>query len=98
MFLKSALFAAASAAVRTKGSYYRDKYNRLRARRGPVRAIMAIAHKLLIAAFHMLSTGEAFRDLGESYLDQVARKRSTTKLVQRLNNLGYDVMLVPKAA
>ncbi len=98
MFLKSALFAAASAAVRTKGSYYRGKYNRLRARRGPVRAIMAIAHKLLIAAFHMLSTGEAFRDLGESYLDQIARKRSTTKLVQRLSNLGYDVMLVPKTA
>ena len=98
MFLKSALFAAASSAVRTKGSYYRDKYNRLRARRGPVRAIMAIAHKLLIAAFHMLGTGEAFRDLGESHLDQVARKRSTAKLVQRLSNLGYDVMLVPKAA
>ena len=98
VFLKSALFAAASAAVRTKGSYYRDKYNRLRARRGPVRAIMAVAHKLLLAAFHMLSTGEAFRDLGEGYLDQVARKRSTTKLVQRLSNLGYDVMLIPKAA
>ena len=98
VFLKSTLFAAASAAVHTKGSYYRDKYNRLRARRGPIRAIMAIAHKLLIAAFHMLSTGEAFRDLAESYLDQVARKRSTAKLVQRLSNLGYDVMLVPKAA
>jgi len=97
VFLKSALFAAAPA-VRTKGSYYRDKYNRLRARRGPVRAIMAIAHKLLIAAFHMLSTGETFRDLGESYLDQVARKRSTAKLVQCLSNLGYAVILAPKAA
>jgi transposase len=43
VFLQSALFAAASAAVRTRGSYYRDKYNRLRARRGPVRALMAIA-------------------------------------------------------
>src|ERR671932_768485 len=84
VFLKSALFAAASAAVRTKGSYYRDKYNRLRARRGPVRALMAVAHKLLVAAFHMLATGEAFRDLGESYLDHVARKRSTARLVQRL--------------
>ena len=88
VFLKSALFAAASAAVRTKGSYYRDKYNRLRARRGPVRALMAIAHKLLIAAYHMLATGETFRDLGESYLDQVTRKRSTARLVQRLSNLG----------
>ena len=86
--LKSAPFAAASAAVRTKGSYYRDQYNRLRARRGPVRAIVATAHKLLIAAFHMLGTGGAFRGLGESYLDQAARKRSTTKLVQRLSNLG----------
>lgn len=98
MFLKSALFAAASAAVRTKGSHYRDEYNRLRARRGPVRALMAVAHKLLIAAFHMLATGEAFRDLREGHLDRVARKRSTTRLVQRLSNLGYDVMLVPKAA
>ena len=98
VFLKSVLFAAASAAVRTKGSYYRDKYNRLRARRGPVRALMAIAHKLLVAAFHMLTTGEDFRDLGEGHLDRVARKRSVTKLVQRLINLGYDVMLVPKAA
>jgi transposase len=98
VFLKSALFAAASAAVRTKGSYYRDKYNRLRARRGPIRALMAIAHKLLIAAFHMLATGAAFRDLGEGYLDQITRKRSTARLIQRLSNLGYDVTLVPKAA
>jgi transposase len=98
LFLKSALFAAASAAVRTKGSYYRDKYHRLRARRGPVRAVMAIAHKLLVAAFHLLTTGESFRDLGEGHLDQIARKRSVHKLVQRLSNLGYDVTLAPKAA
>ncbi len=84
--------------MRTKGSYYRDKYTRLRARRGPVRALMAVAHKLLIAAFHMLATGEAFRELGATHLDQVARKRSTAKLVQRLSNLGYDVTLIPKAA
>ena len=88
--VKSAPFAAASAAVRTKGSYYRDQYNRLRARRGPVRAIVATAHKLLIAAFHMLGTGGAFRGLGESYLDQAARKRPPAKLVQRLSNLGCD--------
>jgi transposase len=98
VFLKSALFAAASAAVRTKASYYLDKYNRLRARRGPVRALMAIAHKLLITAFHMLATGEAFRDLGEGYLDQITRRRSAAKLVQRLSNLGFEVTLVPKAA
>jgi transposase len=46
----------------------------------------------------MLATGEDFRDLGESHPDQVARKRSTSRLVQRLRDLGYDVTLVPKAA
>ena len=59
---------------------------------------MAIAHKLLIAAFRKLSTGETFRNLDESYRDYVARKRSIAKLVQCLGNLGYDVMVVPKAA
>jgi transposase len=98
IFLKSALFAAAAAAVKTKESYYRDKYNRLRARRGPVRALIAIAHKLLVAAFHMLATGEGFRDLGEGHLDRVARRRATSRLIQRLRDLGYDVTLVPKVA
>jgi transposase len=98
VFLKATLFAAASAAVKTKGSYYRDKYHRLRTRRGPVRALVAVAHKLLVAAFHMLRTGSPFRELGEDFLDRVSRKRSTTKLVRRLAALGYDVLLVPKAA
>ena len=56
-FLKAALFAAAVSAARTKGStYLRDKYNRLRARMGAKKAAMAVAHKLLVAAFHMLNT------------------------------------------
>jgi transposase len=80
------------------GRRYALKYNRLRARRGPIRALLAIAHKLLIAAFHLLATGEPWRDLGEGYLDQISRRRLTAKLVQRLNNLGYEVMLVPKVA
>ena len=87
---------AASAAARTRSSYDRDKYNRLRARRGPVCALMAIAHKLLVAALHLLITGETFRDLGEGHLDQIARKRAVSRLVQRLS--GDDVTLAPKAA
>jgi hypothetical protein len=46
----------------------------------------------------MLRTGDSFRELGEDFLDRVSRKRSTTKLVRRLAALGYDVLLVPKAA
>ena len=63
-----------------------------------MRALVAVAHKLLIAAFHMLRTGGPFRELGEDFLDRVSRTRSTAKLVRRLAALGYDVLLVPKAA
>jgi hypothetical protein len=83
-------------AAKVKGSYYKDKYHRLKARRGAMRAAMAIAHKILIAAFHMLSKQTGFRELGETFLDQRARRRVTRQLVRRLGNLGYDVVLQPR--
>jgi transposase len=51
---------------------------------------MAIAHKILVAVFHMLGKAVPFQELGEAFLDQQARKRTTTNLVHRLNNLGYE--------
>jgi transposase len=94
--LKTTLVQAAVCAARTKGSYYKDKYHRLKARRGSLRAAMAIAHKILVAVFHMLAKTVPFKELGEAFLDQQACKRTT--LVRRLNNLGYDVLLRPKVA
>jgi transposase len=96
--LKAALFTAAASAVRKKGSYYKAKYYRLKARQGAKRALMAIAHKILVAVFQMLSRNESFQDLGEAYLDRLAEKRVTLRLVERLNALGYKVELRPKAA
>ena len=96
--LKTALVTAAIGASRRKGSYYKDKYHRLKARRGYLRAAIAIAHKILVAAYHMLATGAPFRDLGEAFLDQQARRRTTANLIRRLNTLGYDVMLQPRAS
>jgi len=96
--LKTALVEAANAASRKKGSYLKDKFFRIKARRGPKRAAIAIAHKILIAAYHMLSTGSAYKDLGEPYLDRVARYRVTHQLVRRLERLGYDVHLIQKVA
>jgi hypothetical protein len=46
----------------------------------------------------MLATGAPFRDLGEAYLDQQARRRTTANLIRRLNTLGYDVMLQLRAS
>jgi hypothetical protein len=55
---------AAVCAARTKGSYDKDKYHRLKARRGTPRAAMVIAHKILIAVFHMLAKTIPFQELG----------------------------------
>jgi transposase len=96
--LKTTLVQAAVCAARKKGSYYKDKYHRLKARRGSLRAAMAIAHKILVAVFHMLGKAVPFQELGEAFLDQQSRKRTTTNLVHRLNNLGYEVILRPKLA
>ena len=96
--LRTALVEAAMAASHKKGSYLRDKFHRLRARRGAKRAAMAIGHKILIAAYHMLATGRPYHDLGGTYLDRLEKRRTTRNLVRRLERLGYEVTLGERAA
>jgi transposase len=96
--LRTALVEAGIAASHKKGSYLRDKFYRLRARRGTKRAAMAIGHKILIAAYHMLSTRTPYKDLGATYLDGLEKRRTTRNLVRRLERLGYQVTLGPQAA
>jgi transposase len=98
LHLKTMLVQAAHAAVRHRPSYLHAKFLRLKTRRGPQRAAMAIAHKILIAAYHLLSTGQPYRDLGETYLDQLNKARLATQLVRRLTRLGYDVQVNPSGA
>jgi transposase len=95
-FLKAALVTAAMSAAQTKGTYLRDKFYRLKVRMETKKAAMAIAHKILIAAFHMLQRGTVFADLGGDYLDKAKKHRSAKHLVRRLGALGYDVMLQSK--
>jgi transposase len=96
--LKTLLVEAAQAAARAKGTYLRDKFYRLKARRGYKRALMAIAHKILVAMYHMLSAGVNYEELGESYLDQLDRGRIAANLVARLRRLGYAVRIEEHAA
>lgn len=96
--LTTALYEAAKAAAKKKGSYYKDKYHRLRARRGNKRAAIAIGRKLLLAAYHMLSEKQDYRELGQGYLDGLAKARVATNLVRRLERLGYEVDLKSKEA
>jgi len=96
LYLKTTLFRAAVCAA--KGTSYKEKDYRLKARLGARRAAMAIAHKILVAVFHMPAEGTAFRELGPAHLDRQHKHRVTKGLVRRLDALGSEVSLRPKLA
>jgi transposase len=96
--LKTALVTAAIGVSRSKGTYLKDKYHRLKARRGGIRAAVAIAHKILVAAHQMLSKNVPYKDLGDSYLDKIDETRTAKNLVRRLERLGFTVQLERKPA
>ena len=93
--LTTALVQAAVSASHAKGTYLKDKYWRLKARRGPARAAMAIAHKILIASYHMLARAVDYKELGTAFLDQASAAVTKRSLVKRLERLGYHVSLQP---
>jgi len=84
--------------VRKRDSYLRSKYYRLKARLGVKRAAVAIAHKILVAVFHILADGTVYEDLGANYLDQLSKTRTSKHLVRRLEKLGFRVTIEPTAA
>ena len=93
VYLKTALVEAAHAAATVKGTYLRDKFYRLKARRGYKRAAVAIAHKILVSIYHMLSHNASYNDLGDLYLDKLNKNHLTRNLVRRLERLGFSVTL-----
>jgi transposase len=93
VYLKTALVEAAHSAARAKGTYLRDKFYRLKARRGYKRAAVAIAHKILVSVYHMLSQNVSYNDLGDLHLDNLNKHHLTRNLVRRLERLGYSVTL-----
>jgi transposase len=96
-WLKTTLVQAAWAASRKRGSYLRAQFLRLKTRRGPMKAIVAVAASMLTAAYHMLRTGQPYRDLGDAYFDTRDRNRITRRLIRRLHDLGLDVEVQPAA-
>jgi transposase len=98
VFLKTALVTAAIAAGKTRGTYYADKYRRLSARRGKLRAAVAVGHTILVAVYHMLKDGTFHQDPGAEFLDNLDKRRTSKQLVRRLNSMGFDVQLTPIAA
>jgi len=96
-WLKTTLVQAAWAAVRKRDSYHRAQFLRLKARRGPGKAIVAVAASMLTAAYHMLRDGAEFHELGGNYFNQLNRDAAARRLTRRLEQLGFAVELRPAA-
>jgi transposase len=92
-WLKATLTQAAWAATRAKGSYYQAQYRRLAGRRGKKRALVAVAHSILTAVYHILKYETTYRELGADYFDRINHDRVCRYHVKRLQNLGYKVEL-----
>jgi transposase len=97
-WLGIALEEAALAAIRAKDSYLAAQYRRLKPRLGHGRALGAVKHSMLIAYWHMFTTGETYTDLGGDYFARRDPERQTRRLIAQLERLGHTVTLQEAAA
>ena len=96
-WLKTLLVQCAWAAIKKKDSYYKAQFNRLKARRGPKKAICAVAASMLTAIYHMLKDGVEHNDLGVSHFDRRPAVIKANRLVAQLAKLGFRAELQPLA-
>jgi hypothetical protein len=90
--LKTIMIEVAWAAVKKKGTYYRDKYWRLRYRLGPKKAIVAIAHRIVKALFFIIKKGGEYRELGDQYLAAKSQKNKLTRIRRDAEELGFNLV------
>jgi transposase len=90
-WLKTTLVQAAWAAVRTKQTYLRAQFLRLKSRRGPKKAILAVAASMLTASYHILKNGVDYHDLGADHFDRRDKAKLARRLIRRLEDLGLTV-------
>jgi transposase len=91
--LGAALTQAAQAAAHTRDTYLSAQFHRLAARRGKKRAIVAVAHSILVIAYYVILRKEPYRELGGNYFDAHHAEATRHHLVKRLERLGYQVSL-----
>jgi transposase len=96
--LREALTEAARAAARTRRCYLATQYRRIAARRGANRAAVAVAHSILVIAYHLLTRGTVYEDLGSNYFDERDKVATVNRAVARIQRLGYEVTVTPHAA
>ena len=89
--LTTALVRAAHGAAHTRGTYLAAQYHRLAPRRGQKRAIMAVAHSILVIAYYLIRRKEPYREMGADYFDKLRPEETAKRLIKRLEHLGYCV-------
>lgn len=94
-YLKGALGIAAMSAARSHGTYYSVKYRRIASRRGPIKAIVAIEHAMLIAIWNMLTTGTLYDDPGDDFYTRLNPDKAKNRALDQLRKMGYAVTLDP---
>ncbi|MFG3533200.1 hypothetical protein ACGF8B_41855 [Streptomyces sp. NPDC047917] len=94
-YLKDGLGLAAFGVVRTKDANFQARYERLIARRGPLKALVAVEHSIITAIRHMLTDNVPCHELGGTYFTQSDPERASRRMVNALNQLGYTVTLNP---
>jgi hypothetical protein len=98
-WLRRTLIESARAAAHTNSSYFAAQYRQIARRRGPNKATVAVAHTLLDAAWHILSTGQTYHDLGaDSFAHQADPQRQARRLLAQLERLGFSASLSPVVA
>ncbi len=97
-WLKTMLIQCAWAAKNKKGSYLQAQYHRLRSRRGPQKAICAVAASILTAVYHILKNGTPYQDLGAEHFNRRSQPSQAQRHVRRLQQMGYTVQLTPVTA
>ena len=97
-WLKTTMVQCAWAAVKKKDSYLQAQFYRIKARRGPKKAIMAVVASILTAIYHMLKDGTMYKDLGCNHFNRRSTDQQKKSLIKRLADLGYTVEIKPLAA
>ncbi|MHC6219186.1 IS110 family RNA-guided transposase [Arthrobacter sp. MMS24-S77] len=97
-YLKAALGTAAMSAARSKNTYLAARYHRITARSGRNKALVAVEHSILTAAWHMLANGECYNEPGADHFTRINPTRAKNNAIKQLTSLGYDVTLTPVTA
>jgi transposase len=92
-WLRAALTEAALAAIRTSNSAFTARYRRIMRHRGHKKAVLAVAHAMLVTAYHLLARQTTYQELGADYFDRRHGERVTRRAVQLLERQGYRVTL-----